>query len=131
MGVTSFFLLFGYTLLYLLLNVPWQAPLPVYLAHGLVPLFVISAVAGYWGGLRVAARSARQIGAIVTQRAGDAWSRLGAAKRARLPLPQAFHGDGAPAQLRRRFLTGPAVCTAVGIISAPGARFALRRGTGQ
>jgi hypothetical protein len=49
-GVTSFLFLFGYTLLYLLLNVPWQAPLPVYLAHGLFPLFVISAVTGVLGG---------------------------------------------------------------------------------
>ena len=128
-GVTSFLLLFGYTLLYLLLNVPWQAPLPVYLAHGLVPLFVISAVAGYWGGLRVAARSARQIVAIVTQRAGDAWSRLGAAKRARLPVPQSFHGDGAPAQSRRRFLTAAAAFIAVGIIPAAVADFAIRHGS--
>jgi len=128
-GVTSFLLLFGYTLLYLLLNVPWQAPLPVYLAHGLVPLFVISAVAGSWGGLRVAAQSARQIVAIVTQRAGDAWSRLGAAKRARLPVPRSFHGDGAPAQSRRRFLTAVAAFIAVGIIPAVVVDFAIRHGS--
>ena len=53
-GMMSFLLLFGYILLYLLLNVAWQAPLPLYLAHGLFPLFVISAVAGYWGALRAA-----------------------------------------------------------------------------
>src|SRR5256884_2561427 len=53
--------IFGYSLLYLLLNVPWQAPLPVYPAHGLFALFVVSAVAGYWGALRVAALSARRI----------------------------------------------------------------------
>ncbi len=127
-GVTSFLLLFGYTLLYLLLNVPWLAPLPVYLAHGLVPLFVISAVAGYWGGLRVAAQSAHEIVAIVIQRAGDAWSRLGAAKRARLPVPRSFHGDGAPAQSRLRFLTAVAAFIAVGIIPAAVADFAVRQG---
>src|SRR5262249_18051181 len=128
-GVSSFLLLSGYTLLYLLLNVPWQAPLPVYLAHGLVPLFVISAVAGYWGGLRVAAQSARQIVAKVTKRASDAWSHLGAAKRARLPVPRSFHGDGAPAQSRRRFLTAVAVLIAVGIIPAAVADFAVRHGS--
>jgi hypothetical protein len=128
-GAVSFLLLFGYTLLYLLLNVPWQAPLPVYLAHGLVPLFVISAVAGYWGGLRVAAQSARQIVAIVTQRAGDAWSRLGVEKRARLPVPRSFHGGGAATESRLRFLTAVAAFIAVGIIPAAVADFAIRHGS--
>jgi hypothetical protein len=130
-GLVSFLLLFGYTLLYLLLNVPWQAPLPVYLAHGLVPLFVISAVAGYWGGLRVATRSARRIVVIMTQRAGDARSRLGVARRALLPVPRLFHGDGAPARSRLRFLTAAAVFIAVGIIPAAVVDFAIWHGSAQ
>lgn len=83
-GMVSYLLLVVYSLLYLLLNVPWQAPLPVYLAHGLFPLFVASAIAGYWGALRVAASSARRIAAMLAQRAGDTWSRLGVAKRVQL-----------------------------------------------
>jgi hypothetical protein len=92
-------------------------------------LFVISAVAGYWGGLRVAAQSACQIVAIVTQRVSAAWSRLGAAKRAQSPVPQSFHGDGAPAPSRRRFLTAVAAFIAVGIIPVAVADFAIRHGS--
>src|SRR6266487_1017593 len=66
--------------------------------------------------------------AIVIQRAGDAWSRLGAAKRARLPIPRSFRGDGAPAQSRPRFLTAVAAFIAVGIIPAAVADFAVRQG---
>jgi hypothetical protein len=64
----------------------------------------------------------------VIQRAGDAWSRLGAAKRARLPIPRSFRGDGAPAQSRLRFLTAVAAFIAVGIIPAAVADFAVRQG---
>src|SRR5262245_2471169 len=126
-GVMSFLLLFGYTLLYLLLNVPWQAPLPVYLAHGLVPLFVISAVAGYWGGRRVAAQSARRIVAIVTQRAGDTLSRPVVAKRARLRVPWLIHNGAARVQSRLRFVTAVAAFIAVAIIPAAVADFAIKR----
>src|SRR5947209_11684663 len=101
-GIMSCLFLLGYSLLYLLLNVPWQAPLPVYPAHGLFALFVVSAVAGYWGALRVAALSARRIAVMVAQRAGDTFSRLGAAKRARLHAPWLVHGDRTPAQPRLR-----------------------------
>src|SRR5262249_51231697 len=60
-GMVSSLLLLGYTLLYLLLNVPWRAPLPEYLEHGLFPLFVMSAVAGYWGALRAALSAGRKV----------------------------------------------------------------------
>jgi hypothetical protein len=73
-GIVSYLLLAGYSLLYLLLNVPWQAPLPVYLAHGLFPLFVISAVAGYWGALRVAALSAGRVTTTAGRRDGSSGS---------------------------------------------------------
>jgi hypothetical protein len=127
-GMVSWLLLFGYTLLYLLLNVPWQTPLPVYLAHGLFALFVISAVAGYWGALRVAARSARRIVAMAVQRAGDTWLRLSVTKRAPLHGPRLFQGDGAPAQSRLRFVTAVAAFIAVAIIPAAVADFAMKHG---
>jgi hypothetical protein len=127
-GMVSWLLLFGYTLLYLLLNVPWQVPLPVYLAHGLFALFVISAVAGYWGALRVVAQSARLIAAMVARRAGDTWSRLGVAKRARLHAPWLFHRDGAAAQSRLRFVTAVVPFIAVAIVPAAVADFAITRG---
>jgi hypothetical protein len=127
-SMVSALLLLVYSLLYLLLNVPWQVPLPVYLAHGLFALFVISAVAGYWGVLRVAAQSARRIAARAIQRAGDTWPRLGVAKRARLHAPWLSHGDGAPAQSRLRFVTAVAAFIAVAIIPAAIADFAIKRG---
>jgi hypothetical protein len=127
-SMVSALLLLVYSLLYLLLNVPWQVPLPVYLAHGLFALFVISAVAGYWGVLRVAAQSARRIAAIAVQRAGDTWPRLGVAKRARLHALWLSHGNGAPAQSRLRFVTAVAAFIAVAIIPAAVADFAIKRG---
>src|SRR5260370_10409963 len=123
-SIVSSLLLLVYSLLYLLLNVRWQVPLPVYLAHGLFALFAISAVAGYWGALRVAAQSIRRIAAIVAQRAGDTWSRLGGAKRPRLHASWMFHCDGAPAQSRLRCVTAVAALIAVAIISAAVAEFA-------
>jgi hypothetical protein len=110
-AMVSYLLLAGYSLLYLLLNVPWQAPLPVYLAHGLFPLFVISTVAGYWGALRVAALSAGWMTATVAQRAGVTWF---------------FHDAGAPARLR--LLTTAAAFIVVAIIPAAFANFAVTVG---
>ncbi len=110
-GIVSYLLLAGYSLLYLLLNVPWQAPLPVYLAHGLFPLFVISAVAGYWGALRVAALSAGRVTATVGRRDGIKWF---------------FHYAGAPTRLR--LLTAAAAFVAVAIIPAAFANFAMTVG---
>jgi len=127
-GIVSFIFLLGYTVLYLLLNVPWLAPLPLYLAHGLFPLFAISAVAGYGGALRLAASSARRIAAMVGERAVDIWSRLGEANRTRLGALRSSHGDGAPAQSRLRFVTAVAALIAVAIIPAGVAEFAITRG---
>jgi hypothetical protein len=44
-----------YSIGFLLLNVPWNAPIPVYVEHSLFPLFLAAGVAGYWGALRAAA----------------------------------------------------------------------------
>src|SRR5262249_38373118 len=47
---------FGFYLLYgaafLLLNVPWTAPIPTYVEQCLLPLYLAAAVAGYWGAGR-------------------------------------------------------------------------------
>src|SRR5262249_1528849 len=45
---------------FILLNVPWTAPIPVYVEHSLFPLFLAAAVAGYWGALRAVASRLRQ-----------------------------------------------------------------------
>jgi hypothetical protein len=69
-GVTGVGLL-AYILTYLvLLDVPWRAPLPVYLEQGLTPLFVVAAVAGILGALRVAAAGAWRLAARVVGRPG-------------------------------------------------------------
>ena len=45
--------LFAEILIYLLLqDVAWSLPLPVYVEQSLFPLFLVSAVAGYWGAVR-------------------------------------------------------------------------------
>ena len=120
-GVMSFLLLFGYILLYLLLNVAWQAPLPLYLAHGLFPLFVMSAVAGYWGALRAALSVGRKV-APVAERASLISLRPGVAKRA------PSHDDGVLTQSRLRFLTAGAAFVAVAIVPAAIANFARTQG---
>ena len=47
---------FGYYLLYMmafvLLDVTWWLPMPVYIEHCLAYLFIASAVAGYWSAVR-------------------------------------------------------------------------------
>src|SRR5262249_57425630 len=47
---------FGIYLIYgaafLLLNVPWTAPIPTYVEQSLLPLYLVAAVAGYWGAVR-------------------------------------------------------------------------------
>jgi hypothetical protein len=61
-GIGSCAALLAEILVYLLLqNAPWSLPLPVYAEQGLFPLFLVSAVAGYWGALRAAASWARAL----------------------------------------------------------------------
>src|SRR5262249_33199863 len=55
-GFISFLAWVAYSVVYvLILNKPWVPPLPIYVEQCLFPLYLASAVAGYWGALRVAA----------------------------------------------------------------------------
>jgi hypothetical protein len=59
-GVVTCGALLTEIVIYLLLqNASWTVPLPVYTEQSLFALFVVSAVAGYWGALRAAALWAR------------------------------------------------------------------------
>jgi hypothetical protein len=61
-GIASCAALLAQVLFYLLLeNAPWSFPLPVYAEQSLLPLFLVSAVAGYWGAVRTAAPWARTL----------------------------------------------------------------------
>jgi hypothetical protein len=59
-AATTCMLYVAYGTGFLLLNVPWTAPIPVYVEHSLFPLFLAAGVAGYWGMLRAAASWLRQ-----------------------------------------------------------------------
>src|SRR5262249_36495839 len=73
-GVASCAALLAEILIYLLLqNAPWSLPLPNYAEQSLFPLFLVSAVAGYWGALRAAASWARAL--VVKMRRGRKLSR--------------------------------------------------------
>src|SRR5262249_47276536 len=54
---------FGAYLIYgagfLLLNVPWSAPIPTYVEQSLLPLYLVAAIAGYWGAVRFVAATGR------------------------------------------------------------------------
>jgi hypothetical protein len=41
-----------YSLLFLLLNMAWKPPIPIYVEHCLIPLYMTAAIAGCWGVLR-------------------------------------------------------------------------------
>jgi hypothetical protein len=61
-GIASCTALLAQILFYVFLeNAPWSFPLPVYAEQSLFPLFLVSAVAGYWGALRTAAPWARAL----------------------------------------------------------------------
>jgi hypothetical protein len=63
-GIASCAALFAELVVYLLLqNASWSIPLPVYAEQSLFPLFLVSAVAGYWGALRAAASWALPVSA--------------------------------------------------------------------
>jgi hypothetical protein len=82
-GMASCAALLAEILVYLLLqNAPWSFPLPVYAEQSLLPLFLVSAVAGYWGLLRPAASWARAL--VVKMRSGGelSWRWLAKAKGA-------------------------------------------------
>jgi hypothetical protein len=56
-SVVSFAFLFAYTAAFLLLPGNWWLPLPIYVEHGLFPLFTTAAIAGLWCGLRAVVSS--------------------------------------------------------------------------
>jgi hypothetical protein len=60
-GIVTCGALVAEIVVYLLLqNASWSVPMPVYTEQSLFALFVVSAVAGYWGALRAAALWARK-----------------------------------------------------------------------
>jgi hypothetical protein len=72
-GMVTCSVLLAEILVYLLLlqNASWSLPLPVYVEQSLFPLFLVSAVAGYWGALRAAALRARAISVNIMRRDGE------------------------------------------------------------
>jgi hypothetical protein len=69
-GAVSCVVYVAYSVLYLLLlNGTWVLPIPTYLEQCLFPLFVTTAVAGYWGALSAAASASAGIIQPVRQRA--------------------------------------------------------------
>src|SRR5262249_31757311 len=73
-GIASCAALLAEILVYLLLqNAPWSFPVPQYAEQSLFPLFLVSAVAGYWGALRATASWARAL--VVKMRRGRKLSR--------------------------------------------------------
>ena len=66
----------AYSIGFMLLNVPWTAPIPVYVEHCLFPLFLTAAVAGYWGALRAATSWLRRPVAAVIVRAVPLTARI-------------------------------------------------------
>jgi hypothetical protein len=127
-GMGSGLYLAGYTVLYLLLNAAWLAPLPVYLEQGLFPLFTISAVAGYSGVLSIAAVSARRAAAGVARRASDGRWPIGSVVPSWPRAPWRIQGDRTPAHSRRPLLMAGTAAIAVAIIPAAVVGFAIERG---
>src|SRR5262245_11553409 len=59
-GMGTFGVLLAEILVYLLLqNASWSLPLPIYVEQSLFPLFLVSAVTGYWGALQAVANALR------------------------------------------------------------------------
>src|SRR5262245_5021236 len=59
----------AYAVMFLLVNAPWRAPIPLYLEQYLLPLYIASAVAGYWGALRAVGVLTVRIGTLFVTRA--------------------------------------------------------------
>jgi hypothetical protein len=84
--VTAAFITFAawvaYSAVYLLiLNKPWVLPIPLYIEQCLFPLYLASAVAGYWGGLRFIGYGLRT----VSDGGSRVWSFAGASMAALSP----------------------------------------------
>ena len=75
-GFITFLAWVAYSVVYLLvLNKPWIPPIPMYVEQCLFPLYLASAIAGYWGALRGVADWGYRLSRIVTGvAAGDSLS---------------------------------------------------------
>src|SRR5262249_48373391 len=57
-AAASFVCFLAYSAVYLLLEgAPWTPPIPIYVEQCLLPLYLAAGVVGYWGALRVAAKT--------------------------------------------------------------------------
>ena len=79
-GAFVFYLIFG--IAFLLLNIPWTAPIPLYVEQSLLPLYLAAAVAGYWGLGRLVVVRLRIRALVTAQRAFVVLVRLGFTKLA-------------------------------------------------
>jgi hypothetical protein len=72
-GLVTCFAFLAEVVVYLLVqNVAWSLPLPVYTEQALFPLFMVSAVTGYWGAWRAVAMRLRAPGVSLHARWGTA-----------------------------------------------------------
>jgi hypothetical protein len=119
-AMVSFLCFLAYSVVYLLLEgVPWMPPIPIYVEQCLLPLYLAAGIAGYWGGLRVAAQIRfptavalalkptffqpfRSFAQAIVQRARIAAKRHGKPRFARwlLPLSRLLESDVAPTPAR-------------------------------
>lgn len=61
-GFITFIAWVAYSVVYvMILNKPWIPPIPIYGEQCLIPLYLASAIAGYWGALRVTANWAFRV----------------------------------------------------------------------
>src|SRR5262249_19189919 len=60
-----------YGIAFLLLNVPWTAPIPTYVEQSLLPLYLVAAVAGYWGAVRFVVATSRVAIALIRGPSSD------------------------------------------------------------
>jgi hypothetical protein len=73
-GFITFLAWAAYSVVYLLiLDKPWIPPIPIYVEQCLFPLYLTSAIAGYWAVLRVAADWRSRLWSLAPARAAD-WS---------------------------------------------------------
>ena len=69
-AAVSFAVWILFSVVFLLLNAPWIAPIPIYLEHSLFPLYLAAAFIGYWGILRATALLIARGAAALVGRAG-------------------------------------------------------------
>jgi hypothetical protein len=120
-------ILLAYCLAYLLLlNVAWRAPLPSYLEQGLIALFIIAAVAGFWGALRSAVLPARRLLATAIEHVGHSMSHRGRTKYALARVWRFCRIDSMQALIMPRWGAAVVILIVVAIIPAAAVRFAVK-----